>query len=64
MLHEPISFHAPQHGLLFVQFVVASCGECDRISSAIRTVIATHPELPVRWVRIRVPGNIGSLDHD
>ena len=64
MLSEPISFRAPSHGLLFVQFVVASCGECDRISSAIRRVIATHPQLPVRWVRIRVLGNIGSLRHD
>lgn len=64
MLSEPISFHAPPHGLLFVQYVVAACSECDRISSAIRAVVATHPELPVRWVRIRVPGNIGSLQHD
>lgn len=64
MLREPISFRAPAHGLLFVQFVVASCDECDRIRSAIRAVIATHPELPVRWVRIRVPGNIGSLKRD
>jgi len=64
MLREPISFHAPPHGLLFVQFVVSSCDECDRISSAIQAVIATHPELPVRWVRIRVPASIGSLKRD
>ncbi|HEV2608533.1 MAG TPA: hypothetical protein VGT79_11195 [Xanthomonadaceae bacterium] len=64
MLREPISFHAPPHGLLFVQYVVSSCNECDRISSAIRKVFATHPELPVRWVRIRVPANIGRLKRD
>ena len=64
MLREPISFHAPPHGLLFVQFIVPACDECDRISSAIRAVIATHPELPARWVRIRVPRNIGSLKRD
>jgi len=64
MLREPISFHAPPHGLLFMQYIASSCNECDRISSAIRKVIATHPELPVRWVRIRIPGNIGSLKHD
>jgi hypothetical protein len=64
MLREPISFHAPPHGLLFVQFVVSSCNECERISSAIRAVIATHPELPVRWVRIRIPANVGSLKRE
>lgn len=64
MLNEPISFRAPAHGLLFVQYVVPSCNECDRISSAIRAVIATHPELPMRWIRVRIPASIGTLKHD
>jgi uncharacterized protein YbjT (DUF2867 family) len=62
MLREPLSFRAPRRGLLFVQYVVPSCTECDRISAAIRKVIATHPELPVSWVRIQIPASAGRLN--
>ena len=61
MLSEPVSFHALPRGLLFMQYVVPSCDECDRITSAIRMVIATHPDIPVRWVQIRIPPSTGSL---
>jgi hypothetical protein len=61
MLREPFSFRAPPGGLLFVQYLAPACDECDKLTTAISGVILAHPELPVRWARIRVPGNIGSL---
>ena len=61
MLKEPLSFRAPPGGLLFIQYLASSCTECERLTSAIRGVIATNPAVPVRWVRIRVPVGVGRL---
>lgn len=61
MLAEPISFHAPAGGLMFVQFVAADCAECERIQSAIEALITTQPQLPVRWLRISINPGVGTL---
>jgi hypothetical protein len=61
MLPEPISFHAPAGGLLFVQYLSPICSQCAGIATAIHGVIGANPTLPVRWVRISVPPQIGSL---
>jgi hypothetical protein len=61
MLKEPLSFRAPPGGLLFIQYLASSCKECERLTSAIRGVIAANPAAPVRWVRIRVPVGVGRL---
>jgi hypothetical protein len=61
MLSEPISFQAPARGLLFVQYVAPACTECERISAAIRALTAAHPDVPVRWLHIRIPPGIGKL---
>lgn len=55
MLAEPVSFRAPQDGVLFMQFLTPACAECAALTAAIEGVIAGHPTLPVRWVRISVP---------
>lgn len=64
MMREPLSFRAPAGGLLFVQYVAPLCSECIGLGSAIRNLIDANPALPVRWVRITVPANIGSLTSD
>jgi len=61
MLREPLSFRAPVGGLLFVQYVAPLCSECAGLAIAIQGVIDANPALPVRWVRISVPPDIGSL---
>ena len=64
MLDGDLNFLAPAGGIQFVQLVAPNCGECDEISTAIERVIATHPDLPVRWVRIAIPRSIGTLIED
>lgn len=64
MLSGGLNFRAPQGGIQFVQFVAPKCDECDRISAAIERIIADHPALPVRWVRIAVPRSVGTLRED
>lgn len=64
MLDGDLNFHAPPGGIQFVQFVVPECDECEQISAAIEAVIADHPALPVRWVRIAVPRSVGTLRKD
>jgi len=64
MVSIPLDFRAPRGGLLFVQFETQQCDECDAIATAIRDVTAAHPALPVRWIRIDVPRNVGRLRRD
>ncbi len=61
MLRDPLLFRAPAGGLLFVQYLSPICSECTSIATAIHGVINANPALPVRWVRISVPPEIGSL---
>lgn len=61
MVEPPLSFEAPRGGLLFVQFVAPGCEDCIEVTAAIEGVIAAHPTLPVRWVRIDVPREVGVL---
>jgi len=62
MLKESVSFRAPPEGIMFMQFLTSGCPECARITSAIEAFIAKNPEMPIRWVRVSVPGSIGSLE--
>ena len=64
MLHDPLSFRAPGGGLLFVQYLAPACTECADITMAIQEVIDANPMLPVRWVRISVSPEIGTLTSD
>lgn len=64
MLEGGLNFRAPSGGIQFVQFVMPKCIECEQISAAIETVIAEHPAVPVRWVRIKVPRSVGTLRDD
>jgi hypothetical protein len=61
MLKESVSFRAPPEGIMFMQFLAPFCSECTRITTAIEHFIAKNPDMPVRWVRVNVPGSIGSL---
>lgn len=59
------SFRAPAGGLLFFQFVVpGACDQCDAITRAIEELLAAHPDLPMRWVRVMVPPSVGKLRID
>jgi hypothetical protein len=61
MLEPGVSFRAPPEGILFMQFQTAFCSECRRITRAIDAFIASNPDMPVRWVRVSVPGRVGAL---
>jgi hypothetical protein len=61
MLKESVSFRAPPDGIMFMQFLAPFCSECTRITTAVEDFIAKNPKMPVRWVRVSVPGSIGSL---
>ena len=50
-LGADFDFRAPPSGLLFVQFDIADCAACAKVDAAIERTIATHPDLPVRWVK-------------
>lgn len=62
MVGVPLGFRAPEDGLLFVQLVGDDCRVCRSIDAAIETVLAEHPELPVRWVKINVPARFARID--
>jgi len=61
MVRTPISFRAPPDGILFMQFLAPSCAECGQLTRAIEDFITQNPQMPVRWVRVSVPSNIGTL---
>ena len=61
LLGAPISFRAPPKGIMFMQYLTSGCTECAHLTKAIEDFIASNPDMPVRWVRVSVPGSIGSL---
>lgn len=61
MLGPDVSFLAPAQGIMFMQFLAPFCSECGRVTSAIEGFIANNPRMPVRWIRVSVPGSIGVL---
>jgi hypothetical protein len=62
MVDMPLGFLAPEDGLLFVQLVGDGCRACRSIDTAIEALIAAHPELPVRWVKIHVSARFARID--
>ncbi len=61
MLREPFNFRAPKGGFLFVQYIAVNCDECALLTGAIRQLITTHPDIPLRWVQVQVSGGIGHV---
>lgn len=64
MLGQAPSFRAPPGGLLFVQFVTEECDACDGVERAIDALVALHPDLPVRWMRVRLPAAVQATGSD
>jgi len=51
MLGYDFVFRGPPRGLLLVQYRLPKCDACDRVDEAMERTLATHPDLPVRWIQ-------------